>query len=342
MKICFYRHSLLSRGGDKMVVEYANYLALQGHDVVIMTNTINTVFKVQARIEKISKLRYKVNTIFNAVFLKKNYDIIIADIIVMVAFLAFRNKKRIICFGQDYDESYYKNLFMKMLVRAVYFISLTILKIPVIAVSEELGRLLRTRFNAHVTVIKNGVDMALFFPDKDAQYLSLKGDSKVILVFARSDYRKGFDIAIEVLLQLNKEIMAGSISVWAVGEKIDVPFHMRNFGYVSQETLRKILSCSDVLLYPSRHEGLPLFVLEAIACGCAVVTTEVVNILTNNEDGFVCKAEDVDCLCHSLIKVLNNSSLKESIASKGYITANKYSLDESKKQFIDSIAHFED
>lgn len=55
MKICFFRHSLLNRGGDKMVVEYANYLTSEGHYVVILTNILNTIFQVKANIKRFSE-----------------------------------------------------------------------------------------------------------------------------------------------------------------------------------------------------------------------------------------------------------------------------------------------
>jgi len=46
MKVTFYRHSLFSRGGDRMVVEYANFLAEKSHAVVIYTNEFSTVFEI--------------------------------------------------------------------------------------------------------------------------------------------------------------------------------------------------------------------------------------------------------------------------------------------------------
>ena len=46
MKIGFFRYSLLNRGGDRMVVEYANYLADQGINVTFYTNVIDTVFSM--------------------------------------------------------------------------------------------------------------------------------------------------------------------------------------------------------------------------------------------------------------------------------------------------------
>ncbi len=338
LKICFFRHSLLSRGGDKMVLEYANHLKSQGHDVVILTNIVKTIFNLQPRIEKISRIRSKVGTIVNAVFNKRDYDVIIADVIMVIFFLSLRNKERLVYFSQDYDESYYNGIFMKMLIRVVYFYCLRILKIPVIAVSEDLGQLLKRRFNADVLVVPNGIDTDVFYPDRDEEYLTLKGNSKVILVFARSDYRKGFDIAAKVLLNFKKEIDIGDMSVWAVVENIDVPFKMRNFGFVPPEKLRKILSCSDALLYPSRHEGLPLFVLEAMACGCPVVTTKAVTIVQDEIDALVCEIGEVDTCSKALMKIITDNGIRDKIISNGLRKIKNYSILSSKEKFENIIS----
>jgi glycosyltransferase involved in cell wall biosynthesis len=45
-----------------------------------------------------------------------------------------------------------------------------------------------------------------------------------------------------------------------------------------QEELAEIFRESDVFVLPSFYEGLPLVVLEAIACGCRVVVTELPGI----------------------------------------------------------------
>ena len=46
MKIVFYRHSLLSRGGDKMIIAHAAGLVECGHTVVIQASIIDTVFEI--------------------------------------------------------------------------------------------------------------------------------------------------------------------------------------------------------------------------------------------------------------------------------------------------------
>lgn len=324
-----------------MVIEYANHLLFQGHDVVIAATVVDTVFDVRTQVETITKAdKRKTSTILNAILMKRNYDVIVADIIVMILLLSLRNRKKLIYFAQDYDESYYKYVPMKWLIRAVYFYCLSILKIPVIAVSEDLGSLLRQRFNANATVVPNGVDTAVFYPDRDERYLSLKGGSKVILVFARNDYRKGFDIAVKVLSGFKGEIDDGRISVWAVGEEIEVPFKIKNFGFVPPEKLRKVLSCSDVLLYPSRHEGLPLFVLEAMACGCPVVTTDAVGITTNGISSLKCKIEDVNGCNETLKRMLTDDSLRDKIVANGLKEAEHYSLSYSKDSFEKQLETF--
>lgn len=321
-----------------MVVEYANYLESKGHDVVILTNIVDTVFDVQTRVDAISHSnKSKLETIRKALISKIDSDIIIADIIVMVLLLSFRNRKRLLCFAQDYDESYYKNPVMKLLIRVVYFYCLRILHIPVIAVSEELGQLLSRRFNADVTVVPNGVDTNVFYPDRDEKYLALKGDSKAILVFARSDYRKGFDIAVKVLSNFRKEIENGSITVWVVGENIEVPFKIRHFGFAAPDSLRKILSCSDMLLYPSRHEGLPLFVLEAMACGCPVVTTDAANIAIHEVNALVCRIGNIANVISATRRMLYDNPMRKNIIFNGLSEAGRYTLAKSTLNFEEQL-----
>ena len=340
MKICLFQHSLLNRGGDKMVVEYANHLRTCGHDVIIAANQVKTVFQPKVTMQAISPLRSKLATIVSAIFTKRECDVLIGTIVIMIALLSIRNSKTLIYFAQDYDEYYYKNPLLKMLIRTAYYYCLKIRKIPVVAVSERLGLLLRKRFNANVTIVPNGVDTDIFYPDLDSNYEMLKGDSKVILLFARSDYRKGFDTAIKVVSRLIDEVKKGTISVWAVGEQLHVPFTITNIGFVPAETLRKILSSSDVLLYPSRHEGFGLLVLESMACGCPVVTSEDVPAVDTGEAALVCKKDDVAAFTDAVNRLLCDDALKREIVAHGLRVVKRYSLNASRSNFEQVLVNY--
>jgi glycosyltransferase involved in cell wall biosynthesis len=340
VKILFYRHSLLSRGGDKMVVAHANNLVLAGHDVCITTADFNTVFSLDPRIllNKLPTIN-KFATIVGAFKNKFDADLIIADIIPMACFLFPRYRRKVVYFAQDYDESYYTSPFLMRLIRFFYLVGLDFFHIPTIAVSHPLADLLRKRFNANVFVVENGVDAKVFYPDPDSELVAAKGDRKAVLLLSRSDQRKGFDIARTVINRL-RETHANIFEVWTVGENCAGSFDgivHRDFGYVEEERLRQIMSSADVFLYPTRHEGFGLMPLEAFACRCPVVTTETVAFAYHLDNALVAGVENVKQIADFTLRALTEPTLVEHMTVQGVHTANKLSLDETEEQFVSAI-----
>jgi glycosyltransferase involved in cell wall biosynthesis len=65
---------------------------------------------------------------------------------------------------------------------------------------------------------------------------------------------------------------------------------VRIHGAVPQESLAEILRSAHILVLPSFYEGLPLVVLEGLACGCRIVATDLPGtseILGNAEADFI-------------------------------------------------------
>jgi glycosyltransferase involved in cell wall biosynthesis len=333
MNVCFYRHTLLNRGGDKMVIEYANHLYAQGHEVCIESVNHDTVYTVNVPVMTQGRFASRLGTILDAAFRKRNYDIIIADIVPMALLLSLRNRGKVVYFAQDYDEAYYRSPFLKALIRFIFHITLRILRVPVIAVSDQVARRLHKYRGKKVTVVKNGLDESVFFPEKDEAMTALAKGANIVLVFARSDYRKGFDITIKALSHLSGELEAHKVEVWAVGEHLPTPFSVRHFGYVSPAELRTILSTADILLYPSRHEGFGLFILEAMACGCAVITSDAVPEEVHRGAAVVCAVEDAKGYADAIKGILADRRYHGVLIEKGMITAKEYSLSASKIEF---------
>lgn len=324
-----------------MVVDYANYLHARGHDVVLETGSLNTAYRVNVPVRIVGFTGSKFGTIVDALFRRRSYDVIIGDIIASAFFLAFRNRSKVIYFAQDDNVTYYANVFLRLLTRLLYFCALRIQKIPVIAVSPELeARLTPLAGQPRLAVVPNGIDRDLFFPDRDEAFVSLKGQAKVILVFAQEHRRKGFDIAIRALILLQDQIESGKILIWSVGESLDAPFPMKRFGFVPPEVLRKVLTASDVFFYPSRYEGFGLLALEAMACGCPVVLSEAFPSAISGESAIKCRMEDAEGYATALRMILSDSALRGRIIDKGHALARQYSLDQSRREFESQVKQF--
>jgi glycosyltransferase involved in cell wall biosynthesis len=74
-----------------------------------------------------------------------------------------------------------------------------------------------------------------------------------------------------------------------------------------------------VVALPSRYEALPMFMLEALSRGAAVVGTDVDGIrdfIRNGENGVLVRAESADALAAGIRSVLDDASLAERISRK--------------------------
>ena len=325
-----------------MVVEYANYLADRGHNVTLWYSTINTVFAIHPLI-KLTKipLPTKLGTIIHSFVKKFHSDAIIVDIIPLASLLSIRNHARLIYFAQDYDESYYRSALKRFLIKNFYFFCLNLMNVKAIAVSTDLVRELIERFKASATLVENGIDLETFYPDPDEKLSTIKGNRKAVIVLSRKDYRKGLDIAVKVINKLSYDIRT-KIEVWACGEILEneiMNTELKNFGWVGIQELRKILAAADVFFYPTRHEGLPLMPLEAMACGCPVVTTRAVSYVRDGDNALVAEIEDTDNLKDKLESILRDDVLRERLRKNAFETPKKYNLNDSQKQFEKAIAN---
>ena len=319
-----------------MIAMYANHLAECGHQVTIKANVVDSVFPLDDKVT-IAPLKYhgKIGAIFSAIFESSDADFIIADIVAMVCLLSLFNRRKVICFAQDYDESYYSNRLQQLFIRFLYFLGLTLFRIKTIAVSTSLAELLRCRFGADVSVVENGIDTDMFYVDPLLELMSRKDGRKALLLHSRTDYRKGFDLAVKIIKQLQSKSTV-QLEIWTVGEPAQGLFSsylQRDFGYVGEADLRHIMSSADVFFYPTRHEGFGLMPLEAMACGCAVVTTTAVPFAVHEDNALVAEIGDCAAMTEYLITLLADENLANRLVESGKQLTSKYKLSAAARQF---------
>lgn len=137
---------------------------------------------------------------------------------------------------------------------------------------------------------------------------------KIKFVFmGRLEYAKGVDVIIETIQKLKKvHLDQFEFHFYGLGSylnhleqlKHEMPNHIFVHGYYKGD-LADLMKNYDVLLLPSRHEGLPYVILEAMRAGCICLTSRVGGIpeaIQDNENGFLIDQIDAKSL---LIKIEN-------------------------------------
>jgi glycosyltransferase involved in cell wall biosynthesis len=110
-------------------------------------------------------------------------------------------------------------------------------------------------------------------------------------------------------------------------------------GWLQAPDLARALADADVLVLPSWAEGLPNAVVEAMAARLAVVVTRVgaiPDVITDHRSGLLVAPKSTEALRFALAEVIDDSNLRERLASEAYeIAARDFGVELA----VDKVIH---
>ena len=220
----------------------------------------------------------------------------------------------------------------------------------VIAVSsntaKDVGQNLKIP-GEQITVVPDAVE-PLFQPlpqDKVASFRQQHGISPetICLLHVGSNHpRKNVFTILRVLEALQKRGL--SIHLWKTGadftaeQKIFIQtYGLENFvtylGKPNKCTLIQIYNAADILLSPSLYEGFGMTVLEAMACGTPVITSNVTSLPEVAGDAAVLVAPtDVQAIVETISRLQNDSVYYQELSSKGLARARLFTWEATAEQ----------
>jgi glycosyltransferase involved in cell wall biosynthesis len=158
--------------------------------------------------------------------------------------------------------------------------------------------------------IPNGIDTQVFRPvDKRLarEQLSLPADGRILLCTSSrfTNRRKGLHLVWEALSRCG-HLGKGLLLLMGDGSAQEVPpgWSVRKLGYLSDPAQQALAySAADALIFPSLADNLPSTVIEAMACGTAVLAFAVggiTEIVRSGETGYLAPLGDVEALARGL------------------------------------------
>lgn len=128
--------------------------------------------------------------------------------------------------------------------------------------------------------------------------------------------RKGGHILLEALQQLPTSgwemMLAGTIEPSFVDRlrALEGKYPVHHVGNLDRAALARLMSESDIFVFPTFAEGSARVVFEAMACGCFVITTENAgSIVQDGVHGILVAPGDVLSLTTAMISVLSSRSI---------------------------------
>lgn len=179
----------------------------------------------------------------------------------------------------------------------------------VIAISNKLKNQINWEYKPRKTkLIYNGIDTELFRP------LPRIMAGKTILYVGRPIPEKGYNDLVELMPAVRRIIHEAELFV--VGGDGDTTAEVTYLGRKPREKLPDLYKNCDLVAFPTKRlEGLPLVVLEAMACGRPVITTELGGgeIIDHNKDGIITSPNETE---KWIIKLLQDGERTEALGAK--------------------------
>jgi len=167
----------------------------------------------------------------------------------------------------------------------------------------------------NIHVIHNAIDSKRFQPATPSlrhaarQQLRLPQDAHVMIYVGSGFERKGLKAAIEAVAQTDRYLIVvgqdKQLSRYQqLANQLNCLDRLRFAGV--QQDVQPFYHAADALLLPTLYDPFPNVVLEAMACGLAVITSTGcggAEFIRNGEEGFVCDALDIRALKEAVLAV---------------------------------------
>ncbi len=233
---------------------------------------------------------------------------------------------------------------VRLLVKTLYRFAYRI-----VTVSEDIGLDLIEKFNISdkkIKTIYNPIDFERInsISADPVNHSFFKDNIPIIIAIGRLTQQKGFDVLIKAFSRIVKKVDARLIILGEGSERGMLERLIDTLGLTEKVSLLgfqknpyPFLSKADIFVLSSRYEGLPMVILEAVACGIPVISTDCKSgpreILQDGRCGILVPVGDEVALSEGILKLLKDGALQEKLFKLGKERAKDFSVDKIIKQY---------
>lgn len=209
--------------------------------------------------------------------------------------------------------------------------------------AEDYKRAKRFKAREVALVQGVGVDLTPFGapPDRDAlrAEIGVGSDTPVVLSVGEHIERKNHAACIRAIKQIDGAALVfcgagkqeNEMKALAIALGVADRVHFLGF----RQDIPALLLAADVFVFPSRQEGLPLALMEAMAAGLPCVVSGVrgnTDLIGDNEGGLAYRPDDVKGIAAGLRTLLQQPELRAQFGERNRTVIRQYSLQNTLAQ----------
>ncbi len=215
----------------------------------------------------------------------------------------------------------------------------------VTCVSNRIADHVRARYGVppeRVTVIPNGVDYAFWSAVTSEPQA---GAAPTLLTVGRLHPIKGHDILLRALARVRARVpgvrlvLAGDgacrTELARLADDLSIGDAVEFAGHLDPAGVRARMSRATAFVLPSRSEGLPLSLIEAMAAGLPTIATSVGGVPEVVRPGaaLAVAPEDPEALARAIVAVLVDDGLRRTLRVNGPIRARQFTADDCDRAY---------
>ncbi|WP_066221468.1 glycosyltransferase family 4 protein [Formosa haliotis] len=186
-------------------------------------------------------------------------------------------------------------------------------------------------------------------PEVKNELVEFKDNILKIVFVGNLIERKGVDLLPSIIEKLeDKDIKyhfnivgSGELNFW-LQEAFQNNKNVTFLGQKNNEEVIEILKRNNVLLFPTRSEGLPNVLVEAMKSGCVPIISSIESgipeVVSQNKDGILVEVNNVDAFSESLIELYTSPDILEKMKENAIVKANKmFNPEKNAKNYFDAF-----
>lgn len=217
------------------------------------------------------------------------------------------------------------------------------------AVSDLLPKN-RRHFRVPVEALSNGIDLSCFAAKKaKAEIYDKYGvpkDRKIVLYVGRVDPEKSLDVLVRAFAKVAKKCQDADLVVVGDGtarsgleklaESLGIADRAHFLGRVVGDDLPELYRTGDVFSITSKTETQSIVLMEAMASGLpavAVTAGAIPELVKDDENGYLCEADNDEMVANYLIKILSDDELRKKLSENAVEFIKKHDLNYTLTRF---------